>query len=156
MACRNKPRHPSAGIAYLLGLAAIRQSRYDDAVNYFRQAVELDPNEATLHFQLALALSAIGKTDEAKVQLEKTAALDPLHGGAQYQLATYARKAGDQPAFNRHMRDYQRIRQIKGPADALALEECRYTKPESVAVEGSAVQSPASSHRKSIVSSLEE
>lgn len=143
--------HPSVGIAYLLGLAAIRQSRYDDAVNYFRQAVELDPNEATLHFQLALAFSAIGKTDEAKVQLEKTAALDPLHGGAQYQLATYARKAGDQQAFNRYMRDYQRIRRIKGPADALALEECRYTKPESVAVESSAVQSPHTPPPKPIV-----
>ena len=29
------------------------------------------------------------------------------------------------------MRDYERIRKIKGRADALALEECRYTKPES-------------------------
>ena len=28
------------------------------------------------------------------------------------------------------MRDYQRIRAIKGPADAQALEQCSYTNPE--------------------------
>src|SRR5262249_23075677 len=99
---------------------------------HFRQAIGLEPKEATFHFQLALALSALGQNEEAKQEFEKTAQLDPLHGGAQYQLATYARKAGDQQAFARYMRDYQRIRQLKGPADALALEECKYTKPESV------------------------
>jgi tetratricopeptide (TPR) repeat protein len=121
---------PSAGVAYLSGLAALRQLRYDDAVAHFRTAVELDRDEATLHFQLGIALLSLGRTDEAKQQFEKAAQLDPLHGGAQYQLATMARKANDQELFNRLMRDYQRIRAIKGPADPIALEECRYTKPE--------------------------
>jgi enediyne biosynthesis protein E4 len=127
-----KSPQPSAAVAYLQGLAAIRESRYEVAVKNFGQAIQLDPNEATLHFQLALALSALGRNDEAKHEFEKTAQLDPIHGGAQYQLATYARKAGDQKAFTTYMRDYQRIRKIKGPADALALEECRYTKAEGV------------------------
>ncbi|HEX2474185.1 MAG TPA: FG-GAP-like repeat-containing protein, partial [Lacipirellulaceae bacterium] len=91
---------------------------------------ELDPNEATLRFQLGIALSSLGRSDEAREQFEKAAELDPLHGGAQYQLATIARKAGDQEAATRFMRDYQRIRTIKGPASPQALEECRYTKPE--------------------------
>ena len=110
----------------------MRQLRYDDAVAHLRKAVELDPNEATLHFQLGIALSSLGRSDEARQQFEKAAELDPLHGGAQYQLATIARKAGDQEAFTRLMRDYQRIRAIKGPADPVALEECRYTKPEGL------------------------
>jgi tetratricopeptide (TPR) repeat protein len=121
---------PSPAVSYLLGLAALRQLRYDDAVEHLRKAVELDPNEATLRFQLGIALSSLGRSEEAREQFEKAAELDPLHGGAQYQLATIARKAGDQEAATRYMRDYQRIRTIKGPADPQALEECRYTKPE--------------------------
>jgi tetratricopeptide (TPR) repeat protein len=121
---------PSPAVSYLSGLAALRQLRYDDAVADLRKAVDLDPNEAALHFQLGLALSALGRSDEARQEFEKAAKLDPLHGGAQYQLATIARKVGDQDAFTRLMRDYQRIRAIKGPADPVALEECRYTKPE--------------------------
>ena len=134
----------------MLGLAAVRQSRYEDAVKYFREAIQLDPQEATLHFQLALALAALGKTDEARPELEKTAKLDPLHGGAQYQLATYARKAGDQEAFRRYMRNYERIRKIKGAADADALEECRYTKPEAVVDQSAAHPQPGASPAESV------
>ncbi len=137
---------PSAEIAYLSGLAANRKLRYDDAAEHLRRAAELDPNEATLHFQYGLALTALGRSDEAQRQFEKAAELDPLHGGAQYQLATAARKAGNQEAFARYMRDYQRIRSIKGPSDPLALEECRYTKAEageSDAIKPRAVAGPA-------------
>ena len=92
---------------------------------------------------MGIALSALGRSDEARQQFEKAAELDPLHGGAQYQLATIARKAGDQEAFTRLMRDYQRIRAIKGPADPLALEECRYTKPEGPELQPAAPCRPA-------------
>ncbi len=51
-------------------------------------------------------MTALGRADDAKQQFEKAAELDPLHGGAQYQLATIARKAGDQEAFARYMGDY--------------------------------------------------
>ncbi|CAD7694872.1 unnamed protein product [Ostreobium quekettii] len=121
---------PPAAIAYLLGLAANRLSKPEEAISHFRDAVRHDRQEPTLHFQLALALSAVGKTDEARAELERTAELDPLHGGAQYQLAAFARKSGDRDAFRSYMRDYQRIRKVKGAADALALEVCRYTQPE--------------------------
>jgi tetratricopeptide (TPR) repeat protein len=127
---QSESAEPSPAVAYLSGLAALRQLRYDEAVGHLQKAVELDPNEATLRFQLGIALSSLGQSDDAREQFEKAAELDPLHGGAQYQLATIARKAGDQEAATRFMRDYQRIRTIKGPASALALEECRYTRPE--------------------------
>jgi tetratricopeptide (TPR) repeat protein len=133
----------SPAVPYLLGLAALRQLRYDDAVQHLSKAVELDPTEATLRFQLGIALSSLGRSDAARVQFEKAAELDPLHAGAQYQLATIARKAGDQEAAARFMRDYQRIRTIKGPAAPQALEECRYTKPEGPELQAAASTSPA-------------
>ncbi len=39
------------------------------------------------------------------------------------------------------MRDYQRIRTIKGPASPQALEECRYTKPEGPELEAAPIAS---------------
>ncbi|TWT75706.1 TPR repeat-containing protein YrrB [Posidoniimonas polymericola] len=133
--------NPPAGIVYLRGLAANRLSQPEQAVEYFREAVKLAPKEPTLHFQYALSLAATGKTDEAVGELEKTADLDPIHGGAQYQLAAFSRKAGKTDDFRRYMRDYQRIRKLKGAADALALEVCRYTKPEPMLqLESSAVR----------------
>jgi tetratricopeptide (TPR) repeat protein len=131
----------SPAVAYLSGLAALRQLRYDEAIEHLQKSVELDPNEAALRFQLGIALSSLGRSDEAREQFEKAAELDPLHGGAQYQLATIARKAGDQEAAARLMRDYQRIRTIKGPASPQALEECRYTKPEGPELEGAPIAS---------------
>lgn len=143
-----QPSKASAEIAYLKGLAAIRQSKNDDAAKYFRQAAGLDPDEVAPHFQLGLALAALGRNDEAREQFEATAELDPLHGGAQYQLAIYARRAGDRQSFQKYMRDFQRIRQIKGPVDALAYEECRYTKPEIAEAQQPTVKPIASTAAK--------
>jgi hypothetical protein len=123
---------PLAANAYLLGLASLRQLDNQAAVGHFRRAVELDPNEATLRFQLALALTGLGETAEAQTEFEQAARLDPLHGGAQYQLAVIARRAGEMDAFRNYMRDYQRIRDLNGTLDAAALEGCRYTQAEAV------------------------
>ncbi len=43
---------PSPAVAYLSGLAALRQLRYDEAVDHLQKSVDLDPNEAALRFQL--------------------------------------------------------------------------------------------------------
>lgn len=123
---------PPAQAAYIRGLAAIRLSQPDVAAERFTEAVRHDPREPALHFQLALALSATGESERARVELEKTAELDPLHGGAQYQLAAFARRSGDRDAFRRYMRDYQRVRGANVPIDPLSLEACRYTEPEEM------------------------
>jgi tetratricopeptide (TPR) repeat protein len=121
---------PDAGAAYMRGLAALRQTDYAAAAETLERAVELDPNEATLHFQWALALLGLNRAEEAQAQFARTIELEPLHGAAQYQLAALARKAGDQESYARYMRDYIRIRDLRGATTAAALEACRYTMAE--------------------------
>jgi tetratricopeptide (TPR) repeat protein len=119
-----------AGAAYLRGLAELRQTDYAAAAEHMQRAVELDPDEATLRFQWALALLGLNQVDQARAQFEKAVELEPLHGAAQYQLATLARKVGNQDAFGRYMRDYLRIRDLRGASSSTALEACRYTEAE--------------------------
>ncbi len=136
---------PDAGSAYLRGLAELRQTDFSSAAESFSQAVKRDPNDATLRFQWALALLGLNRADEARAQFEKTVELDPLHGAAQYQLAALARKSGDQDAYGRYMRDYLRIRDLRGAVNAAALEACRYTvaeAPELSAVQPAVLASP--------------
>jgi tetratricopeptide (TPR) repeat protein len=49
----------------LLGQALAEKKNPAAAVNYYRQALLLDPDDIITHGHLALALAAIGKTDEA-------------------------------------------------------------------------------------------
>jgi tetratricopeptide (TPR) repeat protein len=121
---------PSAAASYLRGLAALRKSDNATAEECFAQAAELDASEGTFRYQWALALLGLNRAEDARAQLEKTIALDPLHGAAQYQLASLARKGGDKEAFTRYMRDYLRIRDLRGAVSATALETCRYTAAE--------------------------
>ena len=137
-------RQPGAK-AYLLGVAAMRRSQYQQAADRFAEVAKVDPQCAANRFQWGLALNGLGQEDQARAEFEQTAQLDPLHGGAQFRLATDARKQRNQEAYRRWMRDYQRIQALKGNtvADATALEACSYTQAEAAPIE--AVQSPTKS-----------
>ena len=62
-------------------LAMVR-SQYDwdwaGAENEFRRSIELEPNYATAHHWLAFHLSAMGRFDEAIVEIKRAQELDPL------------------------------------------------------------------------------
>jgi Flp pilus assembly protein TadD len=49
----------------------------DGAISQFRSAIHSEPNYAAAHYELGLALQQSGKTDEAKLEFQKAAELDP-------------------------------------------------------------------------------
>jgi Flp pilus assembly protein TadD len=49
----------------------------DGAISQFRVAINSSPNYATAHFELGMALRRQGKSDEAREEFRKAAALDP-------------------------------------------------------------------------------
>ncbi|TNF92062.1 MAG: tetratricopeptide repeat protein [Gammaproteobacteria bacterium] len=66
-----------------LGQVALLQRRYQDAVKHFTAALEQTPEAGQIHYPLAQALRALGKTDEAREHLklrgeDKPMATDPL------------------------------------------------------------------------------
>ena len=56
-----QPLHP-----FIYGQALLQAGRTDEALARFRRALELNPNFADAHYQLALALRQLGRDDEAQ------------------------------------------------------------------------------------------
>ena len=63
----------AANVEALLGLGAValRQGQAEEAARHLEQALTLDPDYASLHYQLGLAYRALGRIDEALPELEK-------------------------------------------------------------------------------------
>src|ERR1700685_4176847 len=59
------------------GLKALDEKRYQAAVDSFTQALAADPKDYSLHFNLALAYSLMGKNAEAIPEYKKTLELQP-------------------------------------------------------------------------------
>lgn len=62
---------------YEQGLKALDQNQYQVAVDDFLKAIEAEPQEYTLHFNLALAYSLLGKDVDAIPQYKKVLELKP-------------------------------------------------------------------------------
>jgi tetratricopeptide (TPR) repeat protein len=54
---------------YGLGEVALRERRFNDAVEYFRAALERVPQASSLHYSLAMAYRGLGRMDEARSHL---------------------------------------------------------------------------------------
>jgi len=65
-----------------LGILLRQQGRMDQAVASLQAAIEADPNNATAHRELAEALASLGRTDEARRELETAKALSPGSGSS--------------------------------------------------------------------------
>jgi tetratricopeptide (TPR) repeat protein len=59
------------------GLKALDAKQYQSAVDSFKQAIAADPKDFSLHFNLALAYSLMGKPAEAIPEYKKTLELKP-------------------------------------------------------------------------------
>jgi tetratricopeptide (TPR) repeat protein len=62
---------------YEQGLKALDEKRYEAAVDNFRNAIAAEPPDYTIHFNLALAYSLLGKHDEAITEYKKTLEMKP-------------------------------------------------------------------------------
>ncbi len=126
----------SVATSYLRGLTEARRSHFEEAAEHFEAAVRLDPDTATLRFQLANAYQTLERHPQAIEQLETTVRLDALHIAAYYKLASYARLAGDRQEFEARQREWRRLRELLGDESRTPelLERCVYTLAETPAV----------------------
>jgi tetratricopeptide (TPR) repeat protein len=67
----------NAGVLNLLGQVLLKLRRPEEATTLFSQAIELEPDLANLHFNLALAYQGSGKTAEAIQSVQQAISLDP-------------------------------------------------------------------------------
>jgi Flp pilus assembly protein TadD len=59
------------------GTQAYQAKQFDDAKNYFSQAVAAAPQSGPAHYNYALALNAMGDTEQARQQFMEAANLAP-------------------------------------------------------------------------------
>ncbi|MGO9324733.1 MAG: tetratricopeptide repeat protein [Terracidiphilus sp.] len=69
------------------GGAAMRESRFADAISAYDQLVRLDPSDPIAYEYLGVALARQGKRDEAFKQYAQALQLDPSSASAHYDIA---------------------------------------------------------------------
>jgi Tfp pilus assembly protein PilF len=71
-----------------LGLALQSQTRLDEAISHYRQALQLKPDYVKAHNNLGIALQSQSKYDEAIEHVKKAVQLDPNFALARYNLGS--------------------------------------------------------------------
>ncbi len=84
-ALQDQPNEPN--ILRALGIALLKQRKFDEALRHLSTSVKIDPEHASSHEQLGLALAALGRLDEAEVSLQTALRLDPKSESAYSKLA---------------------------------------------------------------------
>ena len=84
----------NAGAEYVLGEIARQAGDFDEAVQRFNKATQLDPNFGDAYLGLGVSLSAEKKYAEAVVPLETAVKLQPSNPAAHYSLGTAYSRTG--------------------------------------------------------------
>lgn len=99
---RTNPSSPEAH--HVLGLLALRDGRYAEAIAPLRAAVRLAPDSAELRHNLGVALLGDGKTAGARLELEAALRLAPDHPEAHNALGMVAVREGRAGEAEAHYR----------------------------------------------------
>ena len=95
-ALRVSPRDTDANLwVTWMGLAKLYLGAYDDALNLYRRAFELNPNYPNAHFNVAATLVELDRLDEAKSEVKAALALNPNFTLRRYREAAQS----DNPVF---------------------------------------------------------
>ena len=98
------------------GLKALGQDRYEEAIPFFRQALELDPKLLMARYDLGVAYFAVGKYAEAREAFEEVLRLNPEHLFAAYFLGRVDLAEGD---LDQAIRRLEAVSKGKPVADEL-------------------------------------
>jgi tetratricopeptide (TPR) repeat protein len=71
---------------YNLGCSLQEQGKLDEAINCYRNALEVDRTYCDAQYNLANALQLAGRVNEAEAEYRKTISLNPRHQLAYYNL----------------------------------------------------------------------
>ncbi len=79
-----------------LGNAHFQKREYEQAVEAYRQSLQLQPGQYRAHYNLALALKKLNRIDEAIEQYRQALRLEPGHAGARAELDALLGNRNDQ------------------------------------------------------------
>ncbi len=68
------------------GLSFARQSRWQEAIDSWQQAITIEPNLIEAHFNMGIAFRQLGKKQEALNKYQQVLAINPNHGMTYFSL----------------------------------------------------------------------
>jgi tetratricopeptide (TPR) repeat protein len=85
------------------------ETRCDEALSIFDDALEHFPDDALLHFNRGVILDEMKRYDAAVLAYQRCIELDPTHADAHFNLARLSDIRGDKQALVRHLSAYRRL-----------------------------------------------
>jgi tetratricopeptide (TPR) repeat protein len=94
-----------------IGYRYSKQTKFSEALPYFRRAVQVRPEWARTHFHLAKTLAALDDLAGARTELEQAIRLDNSKSEYHYQLAQVYRRLGDVRKADIEFARFRNVRQ---------------------------------------------
>lgn len=107
-------RRDSGEIWVNLGRLHAEASRTTEAARCFREALALDPADATAIYNLGVVAQDEGRDREAIELYRRALRIDPALAEAHYNLATLFDRSGDTRAAIRHINEYRKLTRQRG------------------------------------------
>ena len=107
----------NAGAEYELGEMARRARQWNDAIEHFRHAAQLDPEFVEALIGLGKALVSAGRAPEALAPLEAAAKHSPDNPVAHYQLSFAYRRLGREEEAKKEFAAYQAAHEKRRSTD---------------------------------------
>ena len=85
----------NAELNHLIGLIQLELGNSDNSINYFKKAIETEPNKISFNFNLALSLKKSNKFEESIFYFKKVLDLDVNQPFANFNLAEIHEILGD-------------------------------------------------------------
>jgi LytR cell envelope-related transcriptional attenuator/Tetratricopeptide repeat len=92
-----QPKH--VGALNAMAVIYAQSAHYESAIEFFRQALEVDASAAHVHNNFGYALMLAGRLDEAQIQLDQAQALNPLSELTRKNRALLAQSRGNIPVM---------------------------------------------------------
>ncbi len=92
-----------------LGASYAQTQHYDEAVRYFTAAIERAPKRTDVRVMRAETLQALGRTADARRELEEVAKLDPKSALPHMRLGLMDLRTGQLPPAEQHLREAIRV-----------------------------------------------
>ena len=90
--------HTSFRAFSYLGAAYAAKGKYNAAIGAFKNAEQINPNIASIHYNIAQAYEAGGVWAEAEYEYQKALEIDPAYARAQEALASLRKRLAAPPS----------------------------------------------------------
>jgi len=127
-ALEQEPGSPTA--LYALGVSALRQRDYTNAIRFLQQTKDIDIRVNAVSLQLGLAYEGLGKFEEALAQYEEIAQFNPDFPGIHFRLSQVYQRLGRANEALAQLQAHQQwlSKTPNANLSPVALERCQYTE----------------------------